>query len=252
MSKTRKESILQLINENKFLTLEELSKYLKVSENTIRRDVDVLDKEGKIIKVKGGSILRNDYKLYKNNVDFFRKKAIAKFASSFIKDGDIIVIDGGTTTRQIIPHLINKKNLTVFTQCLDIANEISLLENSEITLIMAGGVLDYKVNILFSQQGSNIMKEYNFDKGFLSCMGISLKNGVTNLDLPSYTQKRVIIENSKNTYFLIDSTKFDKNSLQKVCSIKEIKNIIIDCDLDKEILSKYKKLIPNIYIADVE
>lgn len=246
----RRDKILEIINESRFITIEELSNIIGVSENTIRRDIHLLDKEGKIIKIKGGSIIRGDYKKYRSGKDYLRKKSIAKLASSFIKDGDIIIIDGGTTTRQIIPSLANKKNITIFSQCLDILKEVSLLENPEITLLSVGGILDYKVNIFYGEHSSQLIKEYNFDKGFFSCTGIDLKNGVTNMQIPSYIHKNIIIKNSKDNFLLVDSSKFNKSSLKKVCELTDIRNLITDEDIDNEILKSYQKLIPNFYIAN--
>jgi len=250
MAKDRKEKILGFINTNKFLTYDDLSDLLNVSVNTIRRDIDELDREDKVIKVKGGSIIRNDYKQYKSNIDYQRKRAIGKIAASFIKDGETVILDGGTTIKQIVPFLADKKNLTIFTQSLDIASEISMLENPGITLMGAGGILDYKVNIYFSEQSSLAMSKYNFDRGFLSTSAISIEDGITNYNLPSYHNKHIIINASKDYYFLIDSNKFGKSSLQKVCDLDKVKNIITDKDLDKGLADEFKKIIPNFYIAD--
>lgn len=245
----KKEIVLELINRNKYLTLEDVAQHLDVSINTARRYVDELSSKGDIIKVKGGSIICNDYKHYKNDKDLLRKQKICKFASSFISNGDSIILDGGTTIRQIIPFLNNKNDLTIFSQGIDILYEVSLLNNPTFTLITDGGTLDYKVNIFFNQD-EKFVNNYNFDKGFLSCTAIDLKNGATNIDLISVKHKNTIINNSKNTYFIFDSTKFGKTSLIKICDIEDIENLIVDSEIDKQLIEKFKKQIPNVFIVD--
>lgn len=247
----RKEKILELINKNRYLTLDELVDYLGVSINTVRKDVDDLSIDEKITKVKGGSIICNDYKHYKNNIDLFRKQEIGKLAASFINDGESVAIDGGTTTKQIIPFLENKKDLVIHTQSLDIAYEISLLNNPTFTLITSGGVLDYKVNIFTNEQSEKEINEYNFDKGFLSSSAIDITNGVTNIELSSAKYKNIIIKNSKTCYFIFDSTKFGKISLMKICDITKIQNIIVDSGIKQKYLEDIRKIIPNVYMANI-
>lgn len=250
MANNRLEKILDLLNENEYLTYNDLSKELNAATITVRRDVDVLEKEGKIIKIKGGSIIINDYRKYKNETDYLRKKTICKFAADFINNGDSLIIDIGTTTKQIVPFLRNKKNLTIFTQSLEIAHEIYLLDNNSINVISVGGLLDYKLGVFFSEQSSKAMSEYSFDKGFLSCSGITIEEGVTNFTLPIYIHKNIILNNSRECYFLIDSSKFRKVSLAKVCSIEKVKNIITDSNIDKKVALEFKKIVPNFYIAN--
>lgn len=112
--------------------------------------------------------------------------------------------------------------------------EISLLNNPTFTLITNSDLLDYKVNIFVNQNKQFI--NYNFDKGFLSCSVIDIESGATNIDLISVKHKNIIMNNSKSTYFVFDLTKFGKTSLLKICDISDIKNLIVDAEIDKSTL----------------
>lgn len=251
MINKRNEKICELLEEKKFLSIKELSKIFMVSENSIRRDLHELDKNKRIIIISNGSITKNELFQYKNEIDFLRKKSIAKKAASFINNGDTIIIDGGTTTKLIIKFLKEIKKLTIFSPSIDIAYEVFLLNNPNITLISPGGILDYKANQFFPYKFKEDIQDFNFDKGFLSASGIDLINGVTNENLISTPFKDMIIRSSKDFYFLIDSSKFAKSSLEKICNIKDIHNLITDADIDEKVIQELQKTIPNLIKVDL-
>lgn|GEM_PF-3280491 len=84
----------------------------------------------------------------------------------------------------------------------------------------------------------------------MSSTGISIKKGITNFDLSPYIHKNIIIDNSEECFFLIDSSKFGNDSLRKIIALEKVKNIITDKDIDKKTASEFKKIIPNFYIVD--
>ena len=250
MVKNRKEKILELLRENKFLTIEELSNLLKVSENTIRRDIDTWGQNEKLLMVKGGSVLLGSQKKSSDPQEFSKKNAIGTLASSFIKEGDIIIIDGGTTTKQIVPHLADKKDITIYSPSFEVAQEIYLLDNPGITFIMLGGVLDYKVHMFVSDYNFETLKEFNFNKGFLSVSGIDINNGVTDHNLPYAKYKNIIMNRASSTFFLIDSSKFGITSIKKVCDITQVDNLITDKNIAPEDKELFEGKVNKLYIAD--
>ena len=181
----RKKIILEKLKINSMVTLAELIDEIGASESTIRRDLQMLDKEGKLKKVHGGAVaigddyFKNDYKvILRQEINKGEKNEIAKFASKIVEDGDTIYIDAGTTTEHMIDYLKNKQ-ITVVTNGITHAKK---LVDMNIKTFILGGEIKGVTEAIVGVRAVKDLESYNFTKGFFGANGISLENGCTTPD----------------------------------------------------------------------
>ena len=221
----RKKIILEKLKINSMVTLAELIDEIGASESTIRRDLQMLDKEGKLKKVHGGAVaIGDDY--FKNDYKVILRQEINK-----VEDGDTIYIDAGTTTEHMIDYLKNKQ-ITVVTN--GIAHAKKLVDMNIKTFIL-GGEIKGVTEAIVGVRAVKDLESYNFTKGFFGANGISLENGCTTPDANEAMVKTEAIKKCGKAYILADKSKFDENSFITFCKMEDV--IIIT---DKEECEKYK------------
>lgn len=234
--------IEEYIIEHKSVSLDELVEVFKVSKNTIRRDVQQLVERGDFNKVYGGVAVNEDKRVKKLESFHDRqvqnqkeKELIGKAAASFVDDGDIIFIDSGTTTIEMI-EFINNKKITVITNSLDFIVRAIPFEN--LNVITAGGILERKTNSFGSLKYMDILNAYNINKAFMASTGVSLSNGVTNASPLESELKATIVNRSSEVFLLVDHDKFDKYGLMTYCQLDKIDYLITD-QMPSEVYQDY-------------
>ncbi len=245
LAEERKDTIIQMLEEEGSVKVSKLTKLFDVSIETIRRDLESLEKEGLLKRVYGGAVLKKNevQKLnYINREKEFinEKREIAKIAIKYIEDGQSIALNDSTTNIEIARELKNNfKELTVITNSLMIANELDDAES--FTVILAGGILNSKERAFFGELPKKLLSNFIADKAFISVGGVSLIRGITDF-MPEEVQiEKGLIEISQETIILADSSKMDKISLIKLEDIHEVNLIITDSKLDSKILNNYLK-----------
>lgn len=239
----RRERILDYLKEDGSAKVNQLAKIFKVTEVTIRQDLEKLAAEGLIIKKHGGAFLKNAQDTVRSfsllNQDNLEKKAkIGKKCIEFIEDGDTIILDSGSTTTEIAKNLTGFKNLTVITNALNIA----LLLGSEpgIEVIMTGGEFKPPTLSLTGQKAADFFRDLNVQKLFLATAGISLKSGLTYPSISDLVVKKAMIEAAETTYLVADSTKIGKNSLASLGALSLIDLFITDNEISTEQKKHFK------------
>ncbi|WP_026575813.1 DeoR/GlpR family DNA-binding transcription regulator [Bacillus sp. UNC438CL73TsuS30] len=239
MIKTKRiKQIQDYIFEHQNASLDELCSVFNVSKNTIRRDIQELVELGEIKKVYGGVAVNaealvsfNDRKTRNQG----SKELIAKAAADFVEDGDVLFIDSGTTTLEMIEY-IKTKNLTIVTNNLDFM--INALPYENLNVISTGGALERKTNSFISLKPFNLLQSYNINKAFMASTGISLTNGVTNASPLESETKTIAIERSSQVFLLVDRDKFDKYGLMTYCRLDQIDYVVTD-ELPRENYQEY-------------
>ena len=241
MKLKRLNNIVEYVRAYDLCTYEDLCKQFDVSISTIRRDIDELDKQGKIEKVFGGIRLSeqsikdaNEATLFK--YDYERDK-IAKAASELVQDGDIIMLGSGSTVAHMVKYLKNKKGITLVTNNLAVLNETL---KCDFNVVSIGGNLDKKIMSFVGLNSSKQISELNANKCFLSCNGVNLQSVSNVADLEA-DLKRTEIRVSDKTILLADHSKFDKMSLYKFARMDEIDYIITNKKPNKEYEEVCKK-----------
>lgn len=249
----RYETILQLVNQQGSVKNQNLAEKLKVSLETIRRDLDHLEQEGLLVKVHGGAIskhkMKNKYPnlTYKDRETFSQeeKAQVAKLACEYVKDNDIIMLNSGTTNFLLAKNLLHRfRKLTVITNSQDIAS--MLMEDDGITVILAGGIYNRQEKGFLGGLTAEFLNHFKADKLFLSVSGVDYVFGLSDYNDNEVLVQQKMIANSAQIIVLADSKKLESISLLHVCNISEVDMIITDDKVPNETLKKYKSLKINI------
>ena len=233
----RRDKILELLKEDGSAKVVELARIFKVTEVTIRQDLEKLEKEGLIVKEHGGAYLkdvedhvRNFLLIHQENLD--KKALIAKKCLEFIESGDTIILDSGSTTTEIAKQLKGLKNLTVITNALNIA--LMLGAEPGIEVIVTGGEFKPPTLSLTGQKAADFFKGLHVQKLFLATAGISLKSGLTYPSISDLVVKKAMIDAAEITYLVADSTKMGKSALASLGALSLIDFIITDPEIEEK------------------
>lgn len=247
----RQEKILQYINKKKKAHIKELSDVFDVSKVTIRRDLDELADKGLIIKTHGGvmSIMNKfSYEIpysSKSEINNEAKKKIGIAAAKLVDDGDIVIIDSGSTTLEVARN-IKSQNITVLTNDIKISMEIAQIHNAK--LIVAGGVLNESVYTLTGSQTVDTFKKVHVNKTFLGCDAFDLTYGITNRTMQEVEVKKSMIDAAEEVIVVTDSSKLNKKVFCFLCEISEIDKLIID-QIDESLKKELEEKGVEVIIA---
>ncbi|WP_393959993.1 DeoR/GlpR family DNA-binding transcription regulator [Priestia megaterium] len=229
----RIQQIQEYVFEHQSVSLDELVTVFGVSKTTVRRDIQRLINDGIIKKVYGGVAINHaELKSFneRKTRNQFQKHLIAKTAANYVENGDVIFIDSGTTTLEMITFLKNKQ-VTIITNNLDIIVQALPFEN--LNVISTGGLLERNTKSFSTYNKPNSLKKYNFDKVFMASTGVSISKGVTNSSPIESAIKEAVIKRNAEVFLLVDHTKLDKYAMGTYCGLEEIDYLITDDVLDK-------------------
>jgi len=237
LANQRREQILKLLREDGSAKVIDLAKLFKVSEVTIRQDLEKLESDELIIREHGGAFLKSIEDqvsslslMNKDNMD--KKVLIGKKAAELIDNGDVIILDSGSTTTEIAKNLLGRRNLTVITNALNIG--ILLGSQPGIEVMMTGGEFKPPTLSLTGQKAADFLKDIHVDKLFLATAGISLKSGLTYPSISDLVVKKAMIEAADTVYLVADSTKIRKTSFASLGALSLINYIITDPSIRRE------------------
>ena len=241
LANQRREKILDVIREDGTATVKMLSKMFRVTEVTIRQDLEKLEKEGIVAREHGGAYLKNVATHVRNftvmNQDNLDKKSkIGIKAASLIQDGDTIILDSGSTTTEIAKNIGEFSNLTVITNALNIAAILGGVPG--INVIVTGGEFKAPTLSLTGQKAADFFDGIYVDKLFLATAGISLKSGLTYPSISDIVVKKAMIDSAEEVYLVADSTKIGKSAFASLGALSLIDHVITDSDIkekDKQI-----------------
>lgn len=248
LAEERRKKIIEELKEEKVIRAAELAEKYKVGVETIRRDFDALEKQGSLKKIYGGATLPEKEKHEVKELDYttrmnseiLEKMEIAKKAVNFIEEKDTIFLNDSSTNVYLAKEIKGKiKEITIITNSLTIASELSDIKG--FSIILAGGFLDNEEKAFFGAISENIISQFIVNKFFLSVSSISLQDGLTDFPLKEVDIQKIMIKHSKELIILANSQKFETSALIKVKDLKNIKLVITDSKLDKEIYEKYKE-----------
>ncbi len=251
----RKQKILDQLKGKEFLYVKDICDEFNVSLSTTHRVLNELAREGAIKKEYGKVYLvpSSDFEIIyakrmKLNVE--QKQKIAKKAMEYLNHDECYFLDDSTTVYYFAKELANSKisNLTIITNSPPISQ--LFLRHPGIRVIISGGSLHKDLNALVGPHAISTISSFNADKFFLSSQCLSLDRGLTDMfDPPSHEVKKAMMDRSKQSIVLIDSTKLELVSWFSAFSINEVDIIITDSGLSKEIQERYKNANINLVIA---
>ncbi len=231
MNKLKRQiKIIEELKKEGVVDINNLHEKLKVSKVTIRSDIDELDQKGYLLKTRGGGVVpnnRNLVRLIEKTIHEYEyeKDMIARTAAAFVKPGMTIIIDSGSTT-SFLPRYLKDMNITVITNSLIVAHEFSGFDN--VSLIVSGGSLRNESQSLIGSYSLSFFDSINADILFLGATGFSVERGASSSSIMESETKKMMISSSQEVYLLVDSSKFGKNSLSRICHASEITGVITD------------------------
>lgn len=240
----RRDQIIQKIKKEGSVKVDDLSKEFEVSSVTIRNDLDFFEEKGLIHRTYGGALLRNN--VYndpsleeKRKINVAEKRRIGEYAAGLVKEGESIILDSGSTTREIALRLKNLKNLTIMTNAINIA--LDLADTSDLQIMLTGGVLRDKSYSLVGPEAERTMQNYYFDKLFLGVDGLDFEHGLTTSNPLEAQLNRIMVERSNNVIAVTDSSKFGRHSFSYICDLSPINTVITDKNITTDFEEKLKK-----------
>lgn len=249
----RLERIEEYVEKNKYATVKELSEILNTSIATIRRDIESLAGQKRIIVTHGG-VAANDRKVSaeapyiektQNNAE--EKARIAREACKFISPGSTVLIDSGTTTLNMVPYLKEISDLNLVTNDVFMASELSNVSNSNVTVL--GGSLRHGYYSVIGYYAENMVSSMRVDMCVIGIDAVSLRNGLMISNLDEVGLKRSLIDASNKVIVVCDHTKFTKESFVSVCGLEKVDVFITGEEVDPEILCALEKMGKNVKIA---
>ena len=226
----------ELLQENKSVTIADLAVRMNVTRETIRRDLRAMEQEHELIRTHGGAYIldgvQNDLDISTRQVlKTEEKKAIALKCDALIQTGEIIYLDNSTTA-WFIANKIASRKLTVVTNSLEIANILS--SSQTIHLFLIGGEYSHRTKSFEGSSTHRSLKQYFFDKAFISCRSVDIEFGITDTSDTSAVIHHLALSHAKQKYLVVDHSKLDKVSFTSVAPLSELDGIVMDTEFSPE------------------
>ncbi|NPV53897.1 MAG: DeoR/GlpR transcriptional regulator [Firmicutes bacterium] len=253
LAEERRREILNLLNTKGILRTAELCSMFDVSKETIRRDLRVLQEEGHIKKVYGGVIYPGGPErvetpfMYRERENREEKRKIGVATAQLIGDRETIIIDTGTTLREVARH-IRASYLNVFTNSIPVALE--LLEKPNVEVYLIGGKLRAGELSLSGHIAEEILMEFHVDKAIVGAGGLSIREGLTDYHIEEASIRRFMIKASSKVIVATDHTKLGKVALANVAPLSSIHVLVTDSGISPEDKAKFTEAGIQVIIAD--
>jgi DeoR family transcriptional regulator of aga operon len=237
----RRRRILDLFERQERATVSELARHFGVSSVTIRGDLEALSSAGALVRSHGGALRRLDRLAelpisIKRTLHHAQKVKIGQRAAELVRPDEILIMDSGTTTVEVARRvrLLDVKPLTVITNALNVASELSSLPQCRI--IMLGGILRATSLSLVGPQAEQTLKDLNADRLFLGVDGLDPIVGLTTPDVLEAQLNAMMIRVSREVVVVADSSKFKQRSLSLIAKIESVHKVVTDSGADAETL----------------
>lgn len=241
----RHDAIMKKLNKEKSVKVSELLELFNVSFETIRRDLEHLEKEGQLQRVHGGA---KQIETYDHNQELTftirelkyrdEKRELANLAAEWVSNGQSLILDVSTTNTTFAQVLKEKfDSLTILTNSFPIANE--LMEKPGFTVIFIGGAVRNQERCTVGDFAESFVMQFNADHFFMSVSGISLEQGITDYGIGEVSLKKKMMACANETIVLADSSKFEVVSLLNVCPNEKISRFITDSKINPDVAKLY-------------
>jgi len=244
LNEERRRAILEILNRHGRVLVTELAGQFETSQVTIRKDLEVLHEHRQLHRTHGGALPARDGALedptLREKEQFHRKDKlhIATAAAHMVKEGQVVILDSGTTTTAIARALRDLRNLTIITNALNIAGELA---GTTIDVILTGGTLRKNSFSLVGPIAEETLSHLSADLLFLGVDGFDVQHGLSTPNLLESKVNRVMVEIAKRTVAVCDSSKFGRRSLSMIVPTSAMHGVITDRDIPKPDLRVLKK-----------
>jgi DeoR family transcriptional regulator, aga operon transcriptional repressor len=235
----RLSSILERLAEDGSVSVVEIARDLDVSPATVRRDLQLLERQRLLGRTHGGAVPQGVlYELplrYKSGRQTEQKHRIAREAADRVRDGWAIGLTGGTTTTEVARALVDREQLTIVTNALNIAAEIAVRPN--LKLVVTGGVARSESYELVGPIAEASLQGLNLDIVFLAVDGISARAGLTTHHEVEAGTDRALLERAERVTVVADSSKLGKVAFARICELSEVDELITDAAADRDLVA---------------
>ena len=227
----RRNAILARLNTEGKVIVSDLSREFNVTEETIRRDLEKLDKEGLAKKTYGGAVMNQNINTdlpfnvrKRTNVEL--KQYIAMKIAEMIHDGDCLMLDASSTAIYVTQCIKDRKNITLITNSVEILLELA--DKDDWRILSTGGSLKKGALSLVGTSAERMIRGFHVDLAVCSSKGIDMNMGITDSNEKDSEIKQAIFAAADRKILAIDSTKFDKISFVRVCDIGDVDAVVTD------------------------
>ena len=234
----------------------DMAELFGVTEVSIRSDLQYLEDKQLLIRIKGGAININaandfeDISISNKRLSHSpEKQAIGKLAACFIKDGETIILDSGTTTLEIAKNLSDFNNLTIITNGINIAEELA--QYDKFSVIVLGGYMRSISLSTIGMSAESTLKNYYVDKLFLGVDSVNLEKGLTTPNAEEASLNRTMIDCAKQVIAVFDSSKLDKRSFAFISNIDKIDVIITDNKISDASREQINRIGIKLFTANI-
>jgi len=244
LNEERRRLILQILSHDGRVLVGDLARHFHTSQVTIRKDLDILQTHGRIHRTHGGALparesaledptLREKEKLHRKE-----KSQIAATAARMVKEGQVVILDSATTTTAIARALREREHLTIITNAVNIAAELS---GSSLEVILTGGTLRKNSFSLVGPIAEETLRRLNADILFLGVDGFDVHYGLSTPNLLEAKVNRAMMDVARVTVAVCDSSKFGRRSLSSIAPLSAVHHLITDRGIPKADLATLKK-----------
>lgn len=242
----RHQAIIRKLQDEQAVKASELMDIFGVSFETIRRDLELLEKRGHLHRVHGGAILSkldysNEIPLPLRESAYVEEKMeLARVAVRYVAEGMSVALDAGTTNNHLAKALKEQvSKLTVITNSLAIAHELT--DMPDYRIILTGGIIHNKEQSVIGDLAEQFAARFHADLFFMSISGATLPEGITDYGMGEVQVKKILHANAKRTIALADSSKFGAVSLLRVCGCGEVERFVTDSGIHRETVSRFRE-----------
>lgn len=257
MRSIRLEGILSILKKKGFASVEELAEALKVSPVTVRRDLSVLEKQGAVVRIRGGASLKE----FHREIPFFKKldqnkekkMAIAREVTRYLREGQVVFASGGTTVYYVVQALDESDltDLTIVTNSITTAWAVVNLKK-RFRLIHTGGVVRENSFECVGAHTLRVVEDLRVDVLLLGADGVDLEAGITLNNYEECLLAKKLIENSKKTIIVVDSSKFGEVAPYRVCPVEAVSKIVTDDAVSTETVNNFKERGIELMVVEVK
>lgn len=253
LAEERRRRVLELVNRQGFASLSALARAIDVSESTVRRDLEYWDKQGLVKRTHGGAVCVGDGQPLpafdeRSSRQAQEKRQVARAATARIRDGDSVLLDGGTTTLEVARLLVGRP-VQVVTNSLPIAQ--LLASNHETDLVMLGGYVYPRTGVALGPLTIQMMEDVHVHQAFLSVSGITAK-GLFNSNLLLVETERAMMRGAEETVVVADHTKVGRQALAFLCELSAVSTLIVDAGTAPEHQAMLRQAGATLEVAGVE
>ena len=240
----RRQRVIQELKRVPGITIPQLSKLLDVSPGTIRNDIEALENEGLLRRVRGGAVLTQNLDFSKSSLsgnlyfqsriqhNLLAKRNIAFHVSKYIQDGDSIFLDASSTVYHMNQFLLEKMNLRIVTNCLESARILS--RNPTHTVMLVGGIVRTDAESVIGPWAEQFLHGLNTKYACVSCSGFTPETGMSEVDIFEAQFRLKAIQCAGLVFALVDSSKFGEVDLTPSIQASQITHLYTDADLSAE------------------